>query len=396
MFCPECGKKNLSEAKFCEHCGAKIVDDTKVIKEKKPKKDKKPMSKKNKIIISIIIVLCVTLTIVGLILSNNYKPSKVALEYFTALMENDTDKLYDYISVPENEFTTKEMFKKVNDDNDDDDDLLNYKVTSEKISNDGLTAEVEISYTKEDDKTTSTKTIYLVKDKKNKLLIFDNWKISNQSSMINEDYTITTIKDATLKLEGITVDEKYKENSSYNYDTYVIPALFKGTYDVTISLKNGLTTKTTINVNNSYSANINDLELSDEDEDNLENTIKDNINTLYKAAIEKKTFDDVKTSFEYDDADLSDLESSYNSFSNSINGLIEYNVDEVEIEDISINSDGYLYVQTKISYKYTAEKYIQDETVSKEDNDIAYLTFDYADGFKLVDMLGLTTYFSRY
>lgn len=396
MFCPECGKKNLSEAKFCEHCGAKIVDDTKVIKEKKPKKDKKPMSKKNKIIISIIIVLCVILTIVGLILSNNYKPSKVALEYFTALMENDTDKLYDYISVPENEFTTKEMFKKVNDDNDDDDDLLNYKVTSEKISNDGLTAEVEISYTKEDDKTTSTKTIYLVKDKKNKLLIFDNWKISNQSSMINEDYTITTIKDATLKLEGITVDEKYKENSSYNYDTYVIPALFKGTYDVTISLKNGLTTKTTINVNNSYSANINDLELSDEDEDNLENTIKDNINTLYKAAIEKKTFDDVKTSFEYDDADLSDLESSYNSFSNSINGLIEYNVDEVEIEDISINSDGYLYVQTKISYKYTAEKYIQDETVSKEDNDIAYLTFDYADGFKLVDMLGLTTYFSRY
>ena len=142
MFCPECGKKNLSEAKFCEHCGAKIVDDTKVIKEKKPKKDKKPMSKKNKIIISIIIVLCVILTIVGLILSNNYKPSKVALEYFTALMENDTDKLYDYISVPENEFTTKEMFKKVNDDNDDDDDLLNYKVTSEKISNDGLTAEV--------------------------------------------------------------------------------------------------------------------------------------------------------------------------------------------------------------------------------------------------------------
>ena len=396
MFCPECGKKNLSEAKFCEHCGAKIVDDTKVIKEKKPKKDKKPMSKKNKIIISIIIVLCVTLTIVGLILSNNYKPSKVALEYFTALMENDTDKLYDYISVPENEFTTKEMFKKVNDDNDDDDDLLNYKVTSEKISNDGLTAEVEISYTKEDDKTTSTKTIYLVKDKKNKLLIFDNWKISNQSSMINEDYTITTIKDATLKLEGVTVDKKYKENSSYNYDTYVIPALFKGTYDVTISLKNGLTTKTTINVNNSYSANINDLELSDEDEDNLENTIKDNINTLYKAAIEKKTFDDVKTSFEYDDADLSDLESSYNSFSNSINGLIEYNVDEVEIEDISINSDGYLYVQTKISYKYTAEKYIQDETVSKEDNDIAYLTFDYNDGFKLVDMLGLATYFSRY
>ena len=396
MFCPECGKKNLSEAKFCEHCGAKIVDDTKVIKEKKPKKDKKPMSKKNKIIISIIIVLCVILTIVGLILSNNYKPSKIALEYFTVLMENDTDKLYDYISVPENEFTTKEMFKKVNDDNDDDDDLLNYKVTSEKISNDGLTAEVEISYTKEDDKTTSTKTIYLVKDKKNKLLIFDNWKISNQSSMINEDYTITTIKDATLKLEGVTVDKKYKENSSYNYDTYVIPALFKGTYDVTISLKNGLTTKTTINVNNSYSSNINDLELSDEDEDNLENTIKDNINTLYKAAIEKKTFDDVKTSFEYDDADLSDLESSYNSFSNSINGLIEYNVDEVEIEDISINSDGYLYVQTKISYKYTAEKYIQDETVSKEDNDIAYLTFDYNDGFKLVDMLGLATYFSRY
>lgn len=393
MFCPECGKKNEEGAKFCEFCGAKIAEEAKVVL---PKEHKKPMKKKTKIIIAVVSVLVIIFGVGGFILADNYKPSKVALGYFEALMNNDTNKLYNYIDITQNEFTTKAVFKEVSEN--EKEDLINYQVADEEISADGLSAQVKISYTLEDSQTPSTKTIYLVKDKKNKMLIFDNWKISEGSSLIQKDYEITTFKNATLKLEGITVDQKYKKKSdSERYDTYVIPALFKGEYDVQMTLKNGLTTESTMKVSG-YSSSINTFELSDNNEKDLEKAISDNVNSLYKSAIEQKSFDDIKKDFEYKDSDLTDLEDAYKSFANSIknSGLTEYNVTDMDVERFSITEDGYLYVTVDLDYKYSAKAYFSDETVSKSNDDVAYLTFDYNDGFKLVDMTSLTTYFSRF
>ena len=393
MFCPECGKKNAEEAKFCEFCGAKIAEDSKIILTQKPRK---PMKKSTKIIIIVVTLLVVVLGGGGIILSNNFKPSKIATEYFEALMNNDTDKIYDYIDIPDSEFTTKEIFKKVVET--EDTDVVNYQVVSEEKSSDGLSAQVTFSYTVESRQTPLTETIYLVKDKKNKFLIFDNWKISDGSSLVEEDYEITTFKDATIKLEGVTVDKKYKEDSEDSeYDTYVIPTLFKGEYDVQMTLKNGLTTESTLDVGG-YSSNLNTLELSDKDEKDLENTIKDDVNKLYDSAIANKSFSDIKGDFEYDGSNLSDLEDAYSSFASSIknNELRDYNLTDLEVERLSVNEDGSLYVTVNLEYKYTAKEYFSDDTVSNSDEDVAYLTFDYKDGFKLVDMTGLATYFSRF
>lgn len=393
MFCPECGKKNADDAKFCEFCGVKIAEESKVIL---PKKPKKPMKKKTKIIIIVVIVLVFVLGGGGLILSNNFKPSKIATEYFEALINNDTDKIYDYINIPENEFTTKEIFKKVVET--EDADVVNYQMVSEEKSSDGLSAQVTFSYTVEGRQNPLTQTIYLVKDKKNKLLIFDNWKISDGSSLVEEDYEITTFKDATLKLEGVTVDKKYRKDSDdSDYDTFVIPALFKGEYDVQMTLKNGLTTESTLDVGG-YSSSLNTLELSDKDEKSLENTIKEDVKKLYDSAIGNKSFSDIKGDFEYKDSDLSDLEDAYGSFARSIqnNELKEYNLTSLDVDRISVTDDGYLYVTVNLEYKYTVKEYFSDDTVSKSDEDTAYLTFDYNDGFKLVDMTSLATYFSRF
>ena len=261
MFCPECGKKNENGAQFCEHCGAKIAEESKVVL---PKTPRKPMKKKTIVIISIVSALVVILVVGGIVLSSNFKPSKIAVNYFVALMNNDTDKIYDYINVPDSEFTTKKMFTEVVDT--EKEDLLNYKIVSEEKSTDGLSAQVKISYTLEGDKTPLTTTIYLVKDKKNKLLIFDNWKISDGSSLVEEDYDITVYKGATVKLEGVEVPEKYKEESiSQRYDTYVIPAIFKGEYDAEVTLKNGLKTKSVLDTTG-YDSSLTDFELSENDE----------------------------------------------------------------------------------------------------------------------------------
>ena len=393
MFCPECGKKNEEGAQFCEFCGAKIADESKVIL---PKQPRKPMKKRTKIIIIVVAVLAVVLIGEGIILSSNYTPSKVATGYFTALMNNDTNKLYNYIDVPENEFTTKKIFTEVNDN--EEEDLVNYQVVSEEISTDGLSAQVKISYTVEGRQTPLTKTIYLVKDKNNKMLIFDNWKISEGSSLVEEDYEITVFKDATLKLEGVEVDKKYKDDSSSDrYDTYVIPALFKGEYDAEVTLKNGLTTESKIDVSG-YSSSINTFELSDKNEKVLEESIKENVNKIYKSAIEKKAFSDIKGDFEYKDSDLDDLEDAYTSLARSVqnNDLTAYDVTDIEVDRLSVTEDGYLYVTVSLDYKYSVKEYFSEDIVSNSDDDTAYLTFDYNDGFKLVDFTSLSTYFSRF
>ena len=393
MFCPECGKKNEEGAQFCEFCGAKIAEESKVVL---PKEPRKPMKKRTKIIIIVVAVLAVVLIGGGIILSSNYTPSKVATGYFTALMNNDTDKLYNYIDVPENEFTTKKIFTEVTDN--DKEDLVNYQVVSEEKSTDGLSAQVKISYTVEGRQTPLTKTIYLVKDKKNKMLIFDNWKISEGSSLVEEDYEITVFKDATLKLEGVEVDKKYKEDSSSSrYDTYVIPALFKGEYDAEVTLKNGLTTTSKIDVSG-YSSSINTFELSDKNEKALEESIKESVNKIYKSAIDKKAFSDIKGDFEYKDSDLDDLEDAYASLARSVqnNDLTAYDVTDVDVSRLSVTEDGYLYVTVDIDYKYSVKEYFSEDIVSKSDDDTAYLTFDYNDGFKLVDFTSLATYFSRF
>lgn len=393
MFCPKCGKKNKEEAQFCEFCGEKIVEESKVVL---PSKPKKPLSKKNKIIIVVVVALVLILGGGGIILSDNYTPSKVAEGYFVALMNDDTNKLYDYIDIPNNEFTSKEIFNKVVDN--DDKDLVNYQVVGEQVSNDGLSAQVKISYTLEGRQTPLEKTIYLVKDKKNKMLIFDNWKISEGSSLLEEDYEITVFKGSTLKLEGVEVSSKYKKDSdTAKYDTYVIPALFKGDYNAQLTLENGLTTEAKIDVSG-YSSTINTFELSDKDEKSLENSIKDNVAKLYKSAIDSKSFGDIKKDFEYKDSDLSDLEDAYDSFARSIknNELKSYEITDLDIDRLSITEDGYLYVTVSLEYKYSVKDYFSEDIVSKSDDDTAYLTFDYDNGFKLVDMTSLATYFSRF
>lgn len=395
MFCPKCGKKNKKSAEFCEFCGEKIEEDTKTKTKVTKTKPTKEIDKKTKNIIIIIIALLVVLVGGYLILENNYKPSKVAEDYFNALMNNDTDKLYDYLGVTKGEFTTKKIFKEVYEG--EKNKIINQTITSENITADGLNATVTIKYNVEGSSSAKTKTINLAKDKSNKMLIFDNWKISENSSLYIKDYTISVHKGSKVKLEGVTVPSKYKTKTTDNYDTYKIPAIFKGTYDVTITLKNGLDLTSELNVN-SYSTTLSNIELAKDKQSDLEKTIKENIETLYKNAIEGKEFSDFKKDFEYTNSDLDKLESAYSSFASSIksSSLTEFTVKKVEVKNLSINSDNNLYVKANIEYSYKAKKSSSEETVSKTSDNTVYLTYDYSENFKLVNISSLKTYFSRY
>lgn len=238
-----------------------------------------------------------------------------------------------------------------------------------------------------------TEIIYLVKDKKNKFLIFPNWKISDGSSLVRENYEITISKGSSLELEGIDINKYLKEEK--DLDTYVIPYIFKGDYESLLTLENGLKLKGEVSVDNGKFS-MDNLDLEKDDLDLLKKTIKDDINKLYEEAISGKSFDEIKEGFEYDD--LSDLEKFYDQFSLFIksSSLMEYDLKEFDIEKISLTDEGLLYVTVKGDYDYKVKAYLSDDELEKDGEDTINLTYDYKDGFKLTDVSSLDMTFSRF
>ena len=92
------------------------------------------------------------------------------------------------------------------------------------------------------------------------------------------------------------------------------------------------------------------------------------------------------------------MEDAYSSFARSVKSseLKSYELTDLDVDRLSITEDGYLYVTVSLEYKYSVKDYFSDDIISNSDDDTAYLTFDYNNGFKLVDMTSLATYFSRF
>ena len=386
MFCGECGKKNETGAKFCEECGAKLQKDV--------KGEIKDFGSKNKKLIILICALVVVIFGIYNFLIGKYGPEAVAKDYFLAVMNADADSIYDYLDIKEGKFTSKKIFKKVF--NVQKEDLVNYSVSSFEKSSDGLTATAHINYTLKGKSSSESTDINLVHDKKNKFLIFENWKISDRFMETVNDFEITVPKDSIVTIEGVKLDKKYKTDGTKGTDLYKIPEMFKGKYDVIVTLKNGLTLEDDVNVTSYGSASLNNLKLSSSDEKKLEKKLPDVIGKLYQDAIDKKSFEDVKKDYEYDGSDLSKLESSYSYFMKAISagGLKTFKVKKVNINNVKYD-DGIIKVTADVDFDYTSSYKILDKEKESSGNnsDIMYFDFDYSKDFKLVNISSMAKLF---
>lgn len=406
MFCPECGKKNKENALFCEDCGYKLAQEkTSKVKKEKPEV-KKELPKKNKILIGIIGVIIVGLVVSYVLISKSLDPKNIAEKYFNAVVSNDADELYDILTIEKSEFTTKSMLKKALKEQKKL-DVVNYTVNKMEKSTDGLTATVNISYTIKNIKKTKEQEIYLTKQKKKKWLLFDNWQVVLNDKTTTDNYSVKVLKGSVITIEGTKLDKKYldKNKSTDTYDVYDMPSMFTLKYSVSVKLPIGIEIEDYMNVYDFgiYTSSLSLNKLSEKFKKDLTNTIKTNLQTIYDSAKDNKTFDDVKSNFEYKDADLSDIKSDYESLVSSLsttsNKLTTISFKEITLNSLKINEDGYLYVSVKAKYDYTVSYLSGEETKTNSDNDYdyIYMMFDYKDkAFKLIDSSRLNSYFSRF
>lgn len=408
MFCSECGTKNKEGSLFCESCGHKLEQPVVIEKIKKEpvkkesKVEKVKNSKRKYLILGLIVILIGTYIFLNSITS----PKKIAEGYFEAVIDMNTDKIYDYINIEDSEFTTKEKFKEALGDSIDSDlKIVNYNVGKVEFSADKLSASVTISYVEKDTNTTESITIQLVKEKKKKWLFFDNWKVSSGSSTTVSNFEFRLPKGSELKIEDTIVSSKYLDKDDDTLDTYVIPTMFATDYTVKIKLPMGIDVEEEVSIGyySYYTVNLSEDNISDEIKTNLVSISKKALENLYNNAKENKSWDDVKSTFESKDLDTSSLESSYKSLISSLNyystKLSTISFTDIELNDISISEEGYLTLSIKATYDYTVsyDSGGETKTNSSNDYDYMYLTFDYQDEeYKLVDATSLSTYFSRY
>ncbi len=405
MFCSECGTKNEEGSLFCENCGTKIEQP--VVKNEKPKKVSKKTKKKNNKLMYIIIAVVVVLVGAYLFLNNMTSPKNVAKGFFEAVASADADKLYDYMDVEESEFTTKKIFKdKIK--NSKKIELTNYTVGNPLIAKNKLSATVKISYLLDGEYDSEEITVKLIKDKKKKWLLFDNWKINTKGYEVVKNFEFRLPKESKLEIEGIKVKDKYlkKDSEDKNLDIYVIPSMFESEYNIKVTLPIGLEIKEEVNTSSYYSYYTVDLSednLTDELKKSLQNASKTALENIYNSAKDKKSWDDVKSKFEYKGGDVSDVKKAYEnlvkSFTSSSSTLTSLSFTKIDISNVSLTDEGYVYVSAKASYDFTVSYQSGDETKTNDsdDYDYVYLTFDYNNKeFKLVDASSLNSYYSKY
>lgn len=393
MFCGECGTKNNKGDLFCSNCGAKLEVE----------KPKKVLNKKNKLLIIIAVVLIVILFGSYKIVSGLTSPKNIAKKYISAVVNNDSDKLYKYLGIDgDKTFVTKNSFKKIIESNKN--DIDNYSITDVEYGEGKLTAKVRFSYTIKSSNGEKHDTVSLTKQKGKKYLFFDNWKISNSlsSNFILKDFIINAPKGAKLVFNDVDVSDKYldKNKSSKDEDVYVLPQVFKTKSVIKVTLDNGIEFEKEVIPYNSYTVKFDEDSLSDDEKEKLIGDSKKIISSLYDAAIAEKEYESIKSNYEKADKKL---EAKYSDFLSEIesatNKLTKIAITSASVYDLSLTDEGNIEVELKVNYDYEVEyTNYKKETLTSKKSNYSYMTIVVTkdkDSYELVNIKELKTYFYR-
>lgn len=351
MFCSECGTKNKKDSKFCENCGAKLIE------EKVDKKDSIKASNKKLIIIGVVIVVILGFYIYG---TNITKPEKIVESYIKALKSNDYNKLYNIIiddSVKDKTFISKKVFNDTMEESNTLNKYKNiesYKVGNAIITNNGLTATVTVSYILKDNVEAKKETFTLTKIGKKELLFFDTWQQANKSLAYVENYTIKVPKDSKVEYAGVKVANKYLKKKTSTYDEYELPAVFKIKTNVKVTTKDKVEYEKDIyptTYSKTQTISMQGVEVPSKIKKEIKATYKNILSTFLTKTSENTNFGDVN--YEYFSKNL---KTSYNTYKNGINAeykkLSNFSVEKMSSDKMTYKEDGTIEVTTQVDFKY--------------------------------------------
>ena len=268
MFCPKCGMKNNADIKFCEACGAEMIDNQPPVQRKVsadllmkgsglPKKalnisrkgldlskkgleavkkgipqfitKLKSLPKIVKMASAIALALFVAIIAFSMIGSTVTGPESVVNGYFKAKTNGDWNKVFGYLSINESEFVNKDSFNRFME-NESKLEIVNYKISG---SDSGFLTTYTVSYLTKGSSARQTEVVTLVKTGGKRLLFFDDYRI-NADGLTVSNYQIHIPQSAVAYLNDIELIQALSNEPNEDFSTFIIPDIFPGIYSMKV------------------------------------------------------------------------------------------------------------------------------------------------------------------
>lgn len=281
MYCPNCGKLNPQEDKFCMYCGAELIDNQN-FPEPAPGPGPNAQAvwtgvrggcgkgwawlKGHPLVVLPVLFVILIILAVNLVGALLFSPKAVAKKYFLAVTQGDTDGIYSCLDLPESDFISREAFQTCYEQvGAPAVEVSNYEVEESRTasrssygtdnpllllfapdmsgvsyddqeeSEDGsLVKNYTVTYHVKGDSTTQTMQVQLISDP---VLggLFQSYKVLSDYMELN--YTVTVPQGATVTVDDIPLAEGYASTSEG--DVYTIPAIFVGSHPIAVSTSLG-------------------------------------------------------------------------------------------------------------------------------------------------------------
>lgn len=426
MFCPECGKKNPEEMKFCSQCGSQLIDNTqdnssqgtlnnaevaieKTVKELKQKADvtvnkMKANPKKTLIIAGIIFVLFVT---IGSVFSVITTPEHIAEQYFKGIVKGDWNKVYSMMSLEKSEFITKDGFVAVMESGESNYgklNIANYEVKKNKGLNAGVSEIVIIEYINHDSQSPQSMQVHMIKQSGKKFLFFNDYKVSS-NDLIASDYRIYALPFVKVSIDDIELTEKYVTKEENGITEYTIPQIFSGAHTIKIYGDKIEATEDIIEIHSGSSYTVSDVMLAESEFNALVEKSEKIFREMISSATSGKSFEELSVQFTADKNSLNQIKNYYDSIcENTVakkgHGLktVTFKSFETRDDNREISNDG--SIQCRLRYEYDTESIyknyndeLEEQTSSYTRNSDLRIYFSYENGEYVVKSISGSIYY---
>ena len=349
MYCRNCGTHLDDEDVFCPECGNKI----KIIK-KEPLINYKNFTQKQKNIFKALISLAVIILVYMTLDNAFFSEEAVIKRYVKAYANSNYNTVINLSKIEKNKFITSSNIKRKYGK-----ETFNIieikKITSNTVKNEHTRT---VLYTLNNNDITMNLTI---KKTGRKLIIFNDYKITS-TDLVANNLKITVPNDAQLMVDGVKLTTKDQTKTKDKLTTYKIDSLLKKDVEIKLTLKNGLTLTENKSVFNNEEINytkLNYSEISGTAQNKLNKILKDNINNIIKNAIIKKDFSEAIDSSLYTDEFKNSevLKSSYENLVKKYSDktVTDFNLEKMSINNVEIDDDNNIIINTTITYSYKDE-----------------------------------------
>lgn len=366
------------------------------------RRPRKPMKKpgKNHIIAALealaLVIAIVVFCVVG---SSRTSPTRVAEQYFRAMLDGDWAQICQLADVPDSPFLTREAFERC---------LGEYEIYQRELAN--LTAredrdyqdyqnqggmgdyvrEVEVEYVYKDSPEVYSEDVTLMRSDSREMFFFRSWKVVDNLPFLARGFQVEVPTGATLVVDGLVADESMCVEHWEATDVYSLD-LFVGTHDFTVVTPLGSQSQSYEVWQSDDYLYAGDVAVTENLQNQLEGQTKTLLEQMFNAALANSDFSAISGSYTGDALEIQ-MPEYYSEMREAFFGTENWRMLKITLSNFEVwncysyyDEEGQLWAYLELEFDTTYESaWLENSYLQSTDTNQSYgsisLEFLYQDG----------------